>query len=680
MGAAALVTDREVMSRLRAYINLESIGSSGTSVLFETGPATGGWCRRGRGARRIRAAARTRSRSTQRLPNDTDFSILKTRGRSRAELRGGRRQLRVPHRARHSRAAVARDSSARPARTSSRSPRRCRPPTSPRATATRATFFDIGGTVAVSYGTTAHWLISALALITGVIAWVRVSGDAVRTNGVLRWILTIVWGWLGAAARGVRDGRRHLAAAIRARGLSPVVRAAGAAARCCCSSAASRSAGAWSGWAAGCRREAHPARHPALTWSVALPVWIAAGRGLPVVRAGRRLSLDCAAVERRASCSSIAPPHNDPIVRVASLVVLCGRGHDVAARGARAGALHRRDHGAAADRHAVLRLRGGAERRRSHGGSAAHRGRGRRTAAAPSPGRSPRCMFVALAATFSAAYTAPAYTHEQPLRRYVRALQEGEAPTATWEVASIEPGLDLAPDAPGEWTPTGGDAAPAGIPWGRYSLPFVFRAAGPSLGSAPASIGAFEVKPLADGSQLSISVDPARAGPDGHVRAAGGNHAGAQQPARHRPPRPLGGDVRRRPCRGHRLGSEPADPASVSRGRQGGGDLVALPWRHRMAGPAGVAAAGRRGMVGQRHLGAAAEPPGRDCAGAPVTVISVAVTADSVMTNRAHRPTADCQCPKTAGSNNRTKAGPQAGLSERRPWESGVGRWELIGA
>ena len=36
MGAAGLVTDREVMNRLRAYLNIESIGSSGTAVLFET--------------------------------------------------------------------------------------------------------------------------------------------------------------------------------------------------------------------------------------------------------------------------------------------------------------------------------------------------------------------------------------------------------------------------------------------------------------------------------------------------------------------------------------------------------------------------------------------------------------------------------------------------------------------
>ena len=49
MGAAALVTDRDVASALHAYINIEAAGSSGPAVLFEAGPAngwlTGAWAR-----------------------------------------------------------------------------------------------------------------------------------------------------------------------------------------------------------------------------------------------------------------------------------------------------------------------------------------------------------------------------------------------------------------------------------------------------------------------------------------------------------------------------------------------------------------------------------------------------------------------------------------------------------
>ena len=79
MGAAGLVNDREVMSRLRAYVNLESIGSSGTSVLFETGPGNGWlvspWARRAPHPRGGSYAIEVYTR----LPNDTDFSVLKTR-------------------------------------------------------------------------------------------------------------------------------------------------------------------------------------------------------------------------------------------------------------------------------------------------------------------------------------------------------------------------------------------------------------------------------------------------------------------------------------------------------------------------------------------------------------------------------------------------------------------------
>ena len=68
------------------------------------------------------------------------------------------------------------------------------------------------------------------------------------------------------------------------------------------------------------------------------------------------------------------------------------------------------------------------------------------------------------------AYSAPAYTSEQPLRRYVRALQEADGTSAVWEVGSIEPGLDLAIGAPDGWSRQS-TAAPASVPWGRLAHP-----------------------------------------------------------------------------------------------------------------------------------------------------------------------------------------------------------------
>ena len=54
--------------------------------------------------------------------------------------------------------------------------------------------------------------------------------------------------------------------------------------------------------------------------------------------------------------------------------------------------------------------------------------------------------------------------------------------------------------------------APASIPWGRYSFPFVFRATCPRLGPAPAAVTSFAVEPLADGAQMSLAIAPREPG------------------------------------------------------------------------------------------------------------------------------------------------------------------------
>jgi hypothetical protein len=116
-------------------------------------------------------------------------------------------------------------------------------------------------------------------------------------------------------------------------------------------------------------------------------------------------------------------------------------------------------------------------------------------------------LLVSVAVSAGMAYAAPGYTYEQPLRRVVRALQEADGGSAVWEVGSSEPGLDLAPDAPQGWAVASG-LAPATVPWGRLLSPFVFRTNGPSLGSVPAAIAGFTVRPLAGGTELSVNVIP----------------------------------------------------------------------------------------------------------------------------------------------------------------------------
>jgi len=117
-------------------------------------------------------------------------------------------------------------------------------------------------------------------------------------------------------------------------------------------------------------------------------------------------------------------------------------------------------------------------------------------------------LLLGTAITTGAAYLAPAYTKEQPLRRHARALQDGDAANAIWEIGSVEPGLDLTPDAPPGWMPVDAAASGTSVPWGRYAFPFVFRTSGPPLGQAPAAISAFTVTPLPGGVQLRLAVVP----------------------------------------------------------------------------------------------------------------------------------------------------------------------------
>ncbi len=93
-------------------------------------------------------------------------------------------------------------------------------------------------------------------------------------------------------------------------------------------------------------------------------------------------------------------------------------------------------------------------------------------------------------------------------------MRVASATSAIWEVASTEPGLDLADHAPDGWTNTGGPP-PDGVSWGVLPHPFVFRnTSGPALGPAPLDITAYSVRPLPAGVELQLSVVPKTPGLD----------------------------------------------------------------------------------------------------------------------------------------------------------------------
>jgi hypothetical protein len=500
MGAAALMTDAGIRDDLAAYINVEGSGSSEPVMLFETGPGSPWlvrpWARRAPHPRGGSFALEV----YKRLPNDTDFSILK-----RHEIPGLNFGLVGDSYSYH----TARD-------TADRLSRRALAETGENVvgivsalqtsdimarTAGDATYFDAGGTVAFSYGATGFWLTTALGLILGMLAWVRLTRFLVVQEGAGRWILGLFWMllalaatvaamigavWLLRAAREVyhpwyaRPDRLFLMIA------SVGIAVAWMMAR----------AGRW------IPSRARGLRHPAVAWTYTLPVWTALSLAmtwfvpaaaylwtLPLLAAGLVLLL--------------APPANVAAVRAASVVVL-----------AVAATLWMRD---TID---LLRFMVALFGRLpiltpvyAYPALIALAGLMIAppfvaAAASPVPLLRPTLAtalaLTIVAVTSIAAWMAPAYTYEQPLRRYARVVQEPGASQSVWQVGSLEPGLDLGDGAPGGWS----TATPAvtSIPWRRIAQPFVFSTSAEPLGASPASVTTYSALPLESGNGTAVRI------------------------------------------------------------------------------------------------------------------------------------------------------------------------------
>jgi hypothetical protein len=80
LGAQALVTDVDVTSRLRAFLNFDGTGAAGPGLLFETFPGSSTALDAWSAAPYRPAGASFYREIYRRLPNDTDFSILRRTG------------------------------------------------------------------------------------------------------------------------------------------------------------------------------------------------------------------------------------------------------------------------------------------------------------------------------------------------------------------------------------------------------------------------------------------------------------------------------------------------------------------------------------------------------------------------------------------------------------------------
>ena len=504
MGAAALMSDAAVRDHLATYINVESTGASGPSMLFETGPANPWlirpWARR---------AANPRGGSFaleiyKRLPNDTDFSILK-----RHEIPGLNFAIVGDSYVYHTARDTADRLSAKALRETGENVVAIVTALQSSDITTRmpgdATYFDVGGTAAVTYGVIGFWITTVLALALGGLAWVRVTRFLVVEEGAGRWILGLFWMLLAIAVtfaamvgavwalRAAREVYHPWYA--RPDRLFLMISAVGAA-----SAWMMARAGRW------IPSRAHGLRHPAVAWTYTLPVWILLSLAitwlapaaaylwtLPLLAAGIALL--------------VAPTRSDAAVRAASVVVLAASAtlwmrDTIDLLRFLVALLGRMPFVTPVYAYPALIAAAGLMIVPPFFAAVA--------SATPllRPALATGVTLAAVAVTSIAAWMAPAYTHEQPLRRYARVIQEPGATRALWQVGSLEPGLDLGEGAPGGWTTTSPEVT--SVPWGRIPQPFVFSALTDPLGPAPVTIGGYSAVPTegANGTSLRVSVLP----------------------------------------------------------------------------------------------------------------------------------------------------------------------------
>ena len=507
MGAAGLVTDRDVMERLNAYINIEATGSGGNALLFETGPGNGWlvkpWAKSAPHPRGASFALEI----YKRLPNDTDFSIFK-----RHDLPGlnfaAIGDSYAYHTARDTADRLDTDALAKTGENVVQTVLSLDQLDLRQRSTSNQTYFDVGRTVALSWGPTTAWLVAAASLVVGLLAWFRILGACLQSIGLGRWILEAVWALLGVSAvAGAMVGTTWALRSVQAvyhpwyarpDRLFLVLLAVGTLA-------------GWLMVRAGALlpTRAHAPRHPMLAWSLTLPVWVAAaGFGAAVAPSAGYLwtvPLLVAGIGLLA-----APPSNAPLVRTASVVVLGVAGSlwlfdTVELLRFLVALFGRLPVITPVWIYAALMLACAAMVVPPFiAATAATRPLAR-------PSLVTAALLVAVAVTLGFAYFTRAYTYQQPQRRLARVLVEPAAANATYEVASHEPGLDLTDAAPGGWY-RAVDVPAGSVPFGRYQHPFVFRTTAPSPGAPPATVTAFTIQPVAAGSELTVTIVPSQPG------------------------------------------------------------------------------------------------------------------------------------------------------------------------
>jgi len=318
MGAAALVRD-PVIRQVRAYLNFESVGSAGPSLLFEAGPGNmwlvDAWARSARSP----AGASYATEIYRRLPNATDFTILKRAGIPGLNFAPTGNSY-VYHTSRDTPGNLRPDTLRQTGENAVAIVEALDRADITRRSSATGSFVDVRGVGALTFGPRGGATLAALALIAGALAWVRLMAAVRRRFGLARWALTALWALVGVAAVvGAMVGASALLRAAR-EVYHPWYAHPD---RFFALLAGSGCAAAWLLVQAG---RLLPGRlrgrsDPLLAWSLALPLWMA------LTAAGQRFAPGAAPLASIPLLAagvllSLAPPGRGLVVRAASLCVL----------------------------------------------------------------------------------------------------------------------------------------------------------------------------------------------------------------------------------------------------------------------------------------------------------------------------------------------------------------------
>ena len=504
MGAAALVTDRVVASRLQVYVNVEAAGSDGTAVLFQSGPGNSWVTTPWAGTAPHPRGGSFAIEVYRRLPNDTDFTIL-----ARQNIPGLNFAAVDDGYSYHTARDVPERLTARALRTTGENVAAVvtaldRVDITQR-TRWGSTYFDVGGVSALSYGMIVSWIIAAAALGLGLVACGRTMSAALLLAGPLRWLVTAVWTIVGSAAVvGMMAGTTWALRAAREvyhpwyahpDRLFLLLAAVGLT-----TGWAVTRAGAW------VPVRFRGPRDPVVVWSLALPVWLVLA-GAATWLAPAAAYLWTLPLFAAGALLLVLRTDNVALVRAASIVILAVAGtlwlrNTVDLLRFATAVLGRLPLVTPFYAYAALMAAGGVMIVPPLLAATA------REQPVGRPALVTGLCLLAVAIAAGSAALAPAYTSERSLRRHIRVLQEPDNKTI-WEVTSLEPGLDLGPGAPTTWTRVT-NAAPTSVPWGRFRDPFVFRTTGVQLGPIPADIAGFTIRPFEGGAEVSVTIIPHR--------------------------------------------------------------------------------------------------------------------------------------------------------------------------